>query len=114
MKDATRRYPAVSVLFDPYPDETLEALVVMPPGALDAVDGLLRLLPAWQQRAACADEDREMFFPPPGTQPYEARRICATCPVQAPCLDYAVEHDFIGVWAGTTRSERRRKAQTAA
>jgi WhiB family redox-sensing transcriptional regulator len=38
-----------------------------------------------------------------------ARRICAECPVQAPCLEYAlVERIDHGVWGGASERERRR------
>ena len=38
-----------------------------------------------------------------------ARRICASCPVQAPCLEYALTHHIDhGVWGGASERERRR------
>jgi WhiB family redox-sensing transcriptional regulator len=41
-----------------------------------------------------------------------ARRICATCPVKLPCLEYAlasgIDH---GVWGGASERERRRIAR---
>jgi WhiB family redox-sensing transcriptional regulator len=38
-----------------------------------------------------------------------AKRICATCPVKEPCLEYALEYRIDhGVWGGTTERQRRR------
>lgn len=46
----------------------------------------------------------------------EARAICKSCPVQEPCLEYALEFpaaDMHGVWAGHTSrqlaAEQRRR-----
>ena len=36
-----------------------------------------------------------------------AKGICAGCPVRRPCLDHAVRHREIGIWAGTTEAERK-------
>lgn len=36
------------------------------------------------------------------------KRVCQRCPVQAPCLEYALAWDSVGVWGGTTGAERRR------
>ena len=48
-----------------------------------------------------------------GIQPVEiARRLCADCPVKAPCLEYAMaNHIDHGVWGGTSERERRRIAR---
>ncbi len=38
-----------------------------------------------------------------------ARKICATCPVTATCLEYALENRIDhGVWGGCSERERRR------
>lgn len=38
----------------------------------------------------------------------EAKAICARCPVQVECLEYALENrEQYGVWGGTTRDERK-------
>lgn len=45
-----------------------------------------------------------------------AKKICATCPVQTPCFNYADEHNIqYGVWGGYTMSgnARRRRAKKA-
>ena len=41
-----------------------------------------------------------------------ARRICAECPVKAPCLEYALQNRIDhGVWGGASERERRRIAR---
>ena len=61
----------------------------------------------WRGSAACAGVDSEMFFPETATGVKTARSICAPCLVKAECLAFALESDPWGVWAGTTRRERR-------
>lgn len=70
----------------------------------------------WRASAACRTQAPDTFFPTGDTAAVAqlteaALRICATCPVQAPCLDAAlrlrIEH---GVWGGTTPAMRRRLA----
>lgn len=67
---------------------------------------------SWQARARCRDEDPELFFPVgegPGSteQVRVAKSVCARCPVQIKCLDFALAYPQIGVWGGTTDEERR-------
>jgi WhiB family redox-sensing transcriptional regulator len=69
---------------------------------------------SWRGRAACARPgvNLDVFFPDPGQRGKvaAAKRICARCPVQAPCLAEAmatpVGVDF-GIRGGLTREERR-------
>ncbi len=77
--------------------------------ALHGVDG------AWQRRAACRGPESSSFYPPPVPEPRperearerRAKRICAGCPVQAPCLAYALEaHEAHGIWGGLNEGER--------
>jgi WhiB family transcriptional regulator, redox-sensing transcriptional regulator len=66
----------------------------------------------WRERAACRDAAQDVFFPTRrGTAVVEieaAKQLCATCPVQPQCLEFALltRQDF-GVWGGTTEHERR-------
>lgn len=75
----------------------------------------------WRTRAACLDEDPELFFPlgeehtsgmaptaPVQAQQDEAKAVCRRCPVVAECLAWAIEsgQDF-GVWGATSPEERR-------
>ena len=66
----------------------------------------------WLRRAACADEDPELFFPVGTTGPAlrdtgAAKRICTRCPVAGPCLAWALATaQTSGVWGGTGEEER--------
>lgn len=74
----------------------------------------------WRDGAACLHADPELFFPVSTTGPAlrqveEAKRICRDCPVQAPCLAWALRQGISsGVWGGTTAEERRAMRLTAA
>lgn len=63
----------------------------------------------WMADGNCRYEPPGTFFPSDGVGVEVARRICATCPVKDPCLEYAlrnkIEH---GVWGGASERERRR------
>jgi WhiB family redox-sensing transcriptional regulator len=67
----------------------------------------------WQRRAACRDEDPELFFPvgwagPALMQIAAAKEICGQCVVREACLRFAVRtgQDH-GIWGGLTEDERR-------
>jgi WhiB family redox-sensing transcriptional regulator len=63
----------------------------------------------WMDEGLCRQVPPSTFFPNDGVGVDVARRICATCPVQAPCLEYAlVERIDHGVWGGASERERRR------
>ena len=62
----------------------------------------------WMQRGSCRFEPPGTFFPSDGVGGDAARRICATCKVQAACLEYALAGDLFGWWAGTSERARRR------
>ena len=67
---------------------------------------------AWMAQGNCRDEPPGTFFPNDGVGVEVARRICATCPVQGPCLEYALAHHIDhGVWGGASERERRRIAR---
>jgi WhiB family redox-sensing transcriptional regulator len=68
---------------------------------------------SWYHYAACRDHDPELFFPvgnagPAMAQLAHAKRVCADCPVQSLCLEWAlvagIDH---GVWGGLSEDERR-------
>jgi WhiB family transcriptional regulator, redox-sensing transcriptional regulator len=68
---------------------------------------------AWHDRAACRDEDPELFFPagrggrPTDLQVQEARAVCAICPARSDCLQWALDGEPVeGIWGGTTETER--------
>ena len=67
----------------------------------------------WRHRAACRDEDPELFFPagtsgPALLQVEQAKAVCRRCPVIGECLSWALatgqDH---GIWGGATERERR-------
>ncbi len=63
----------------------------------------------WMGRGNCRDEPPSMFFPSDGVGVEVAKQHCATCPVKAPCLEYALRNRIDhGVWGGTSERERRR------
>jgi len=63
----------------------------------------------WMQRGSCRDIPPSTFFPSDGVGVDLARAICATCPVQSACLEYALENRVDhGVWGGCSERERRR------
>lgn len=64
---------------------------------------------AWTQNAACQGVDTEIFYPATPDEEAEALSICATCPVRAQCLDYAIRNrEIYGIWGGATPEQRRR------
>ena len=67
--------------------------------------------------AACTEVDPELFFPQETeylegkiSAKYkniaEAKKICAGCPLQTPCLIYALDNREQGIWGGTTEDNR--------
>lgn len=66
----------------------------------------------WRGRAACLDEDPELFFPvghggPGLEQVARAKAVCARCPVSGECLSFALVAVPEGVAGGLTGEERR-------
>jgi WhiB family redox-sensing transcriptional regulator len=72
-------------------------------------------LPDWRAEAACVTADPDLFFPfaagaVAARQASQARRICARCPVQAQCLQFAMDiPEGHGIWGGTGPEERLRE-----
>ena len=63
----------------------------------------------WMAAGNCRNEPPAVFFPSDGVGVEVARRICATCPVKEPCLEYALRNRIDhGVWGGASERERRR------
>src|SRR5215210_8951493 len=84
----------------------------MSEGACNAMD--------WRHKAACLDEDPELFFPIGNTGPAllqieEAKQVCRRCDVRDACLQWALEagQDH-GVWGGLSEDERRALKRRAA
>jgi len=60
-------------------------------------------------RAKCREAAPGEFFPSDGVGVDQARRVCAQCPVQTECLEYALAYRIDhGVWGGCSERERRR------
>jgi len=68
----------------------------------------------WRELAACRHIDPELFFPVGSTGPATdrieaAKRVCRSCEVIEPCLEFALaSNQEAGVWGGTSEDERRR------
>ena len=74
----------------------------------------------WWSKAACLDEDPELFFPvgtrgPAVLQVEEAKAVCRLCHVRVPCLEWAlVNGPDHGVSGGLDADERRRLKRSRA
>lgn len=68
----------------------------------------------WWEKAACLDEDPELFFPvgvtgPAVQQQADAKAVCRRCPVAGECLEWALQTgQNYGIWGATDEEERRR------
>ena len=68
----------------------------------------------WRSAAACRLSDPDLFFPVSSAgiaqrEIAEALAVCARCPVQAPCREFALRtRQQHGIWGGMTEHERRR------
>src|ERR1700727_1972045 len=61
----------------------------------------------FREAGACRGRDPDIFYPQRGQANTLAVGICAQCPVVAACLEWALHHERLGIWGGT--SERQRK-----
>lgn len=73
---------------------------------------------AWADDAACAGMDKGLFYPVHSSTDHaknplpaefidKVRPTCDACPVRADCLDWAIHHEPIGIWAATDPRQRR-------
>jgi len=73
----------------------------------------------WRERGACLSADPDLFFPISSRgvsagQIARAKSICAGCPVQAPCLSFALgSQQQHGIWGGATEEERKKMRRRA-
>lgn len=74
----------------------------------------------WMDRALCAQVGGDLWFPGKGENPHAAQAVCARCPVQTACRDYALaefpssdEADH-GLWGNTSPRDRRALRKDAA
>lgn len=73
-----------------------------------------RVRPDWAL-ASCAGSDYEAWFPESGLLHGHAARLavktCRSCPIQADCLQYAIDEELhYGIWGGVSAAERVRMA----
>ncbi|MFL1427111.1 MULTISPECIES: WhiB family transcriptional regulator [unclassified Nocardiopsis] len=62
----------------------------------------------WRDRAACRDQDTDLFFDDTGVGTERAKRTCAGCPALVPCREWALAApERYGVWGGMDAEERK-------
>ena len=77
------------------------------------LDSRSPILMTWRDRAACLDEDPELFFPIGNNvsallQIENAKAVCRRCEVVDSCMKWAIEsRQDTGVWGGLSEDERR-------
>jgi WhiB family redox-sensing transcriptional regulator len=70
------------------------------------------ILVTWRDRAACLDENPELFFPTGNADPAfrqieQAKVVCRRCEVVQTCLRWAIGSlQDAGVWGGLSQDER--------
>jgi len=71
---------------------------------------------SWQLKGLCRGNHSYLFFPPSTVERKEererrelkAKAICNVCPVNADCLEFALEiREPYGIWGALTETERR-------
>ena len=79
--------------------------------------------PDWRARAACLDEDPELFYPIGAGEAYQpqidaAKAVCAGCPVRVTCREDAMDTEPMdanhrhGIRGGLTKTERANLARS--
>lgn len=64
--------------------------------------------PAWHDDSLCSQTDPDAFYPDKGESTKDAKRVCAACPAQQLCLEWALDNgERFGVWGGKSERERR-------
>lgn len=68
--------------------------------------------PEWHAQAACRNVGPDLFYPEGRRRVVapifaQAREVCETCPVQAPCLRQGMGEPW-GMWGGMEPRERNR------
>lgn len=62
----------------------------------------------WQDDAACAEVDGDLFFPDSGRVSKAIREFCSVCPVTLECLTAAMDGDVqVGIWGGLDSGQRQ-------
>jgi WhiB family transcriptional regulator, redox-sensing transcriptional regulator len=64
---------------------------------------------SWKTLGRCHGMAPDVFFPEKNRWAEKtAKAICAGCPVEAQCMDYAIANSEVGVWGGTTERQRNK------
>lgn len=78
-------------------------------GSSYSPDPIIPTRPKWQIDALCRTDDAArlaIFFTGSGSNIGPARDICEHCPVQAECLEHALNQpELFGVWGGLSQRE---------
>ena len=69
-------------------------------------DGRRNYLTDPDDNPACKGHNPEVWFPLPSESAKPAKAICRRCPIQDPCLTYALQYAVHGIWAATTIEDR--------
>jgi WhiB family redox-sensing transcriptional regulator len=67
----------------------------------------------WMSEALCLEIDSTLFFPDEPNAYTEGKKACELCTVKTQCLEYALKLDVVGIWGGTTETERRKMKKNA-
>lgn len=59
----------------------------------------------WMARAACVLDDPYLYDEIGDTKP-PSDVSCFHCTVRAQCLTFGINHNFEGIWGGTTKKQR--------
>lgn len=63
--------------------------------------------PLFDGTQLCAQTDPDLWFPTALHQTGRlAKSLCQKCPWIEECLEFALHHDVVGIWGGTTEKER--------
>lgn len=67
--------------------------------------------PTFTGAEPCAQVGTDLFFTQDDSINYRdldrVKRLCASCEMQEPCLEYALHVNVVGVWGGTTDVQRK-------
>jgi len=62
----------------------------------------------WIDQVACTPADEHIMFSELRSKVARAKAICASCPVAAKCLDFAISENIeFGIFGGHTPDERK-------
>lgn len=86
--------------------------IPLPPIAQQSERNLMKILMPWNfEGASCWGIDTDFFFPENHGITEEnrvAKKICNSCRWKQECLTYALHYRVLGIWGGTSESERKR------